>query len=91
MTFFLVLTFLFFVDANSELPENKNANIGHANASVYCIGPQYEYDTPVNSINKNSTILSTAKYTVINVSTQVAKVFLLTPNFFKKLSIIFII
>ena len=79
------------VDANSELPENKNANIGQASAKVYIKGPQYEYETPVNNISINSTILSTAKYTVKSVRTYVAKVFLLVPNFFKKLSIIFII
>ena len=36
------VTFLLFVEANSELPENRNANTGHANANVYINGPQYE-------------------------------------------------
>ena len=75
---------------NSEAPENKNANIGHANANVYWNGPQYEYETPVKIIKSISTILSTAKYTVTNVKIYVAKVFLLTFNFFKNLSINFI-
>lgn len=47
--------------ANFEAPENRNANTGHANASVYCIGPQYEFETPVKHKNSNSTNLSITK------------------------------
>ena len=48
----------FNLSSKDELPENKNAKIGHANAKVYLSGPQYETETPVNIINNISTILS---------------------------------
>ena len=79
------------LDANSDEGENKYANIGQANANVYCNGPQYDTETPVNIINSNSTNLSTIRYNDINVSMYVTNVFLLAFNFFKNLSIIFII
>ena len=52
---------MFLDDANSEEPENRNANTGHAKANVYINGPQYDTDTPVNIISSSSTILSIAK------------------------------
>lgn len=47
--------------ANFDDPENRNANTGHANAKVYCIGFQYVLATPVKHRNNNSTNLSTTK------------------------------
>ena len=68
-----------------------NANTGQAKAKVYSIGPQYEYETPVNIISNISTNLSTARYTEIKVSTYVANVFLSVFSFFKNLSMYFIL
>lgn len=75
--------------ANFELQENKNANIGQANAKAYWIGPQYEQPIPVKIISMISTTLSTVKYMVISVSIYVRNVFLSVPNTFKNLSINF--
>ena len=44
---------------NLDELENKNANIGQSSAKAYVIGPQYVDATPVNTIKKNSTNLST--------------------------------
>ena len=71
---------------NDEEPENKNAKIGQAIASVYCIGPQYDNDIPLKNRNSNSTTLSTNIYIDISVNIYVKKVFLLVFNFFKNLS-----
>ena len=65
------VTFIFFDDANSDVGENKYANIGHASANVYFIGPQYDTDTPVNIMNNISTTLSTTMYNEINVNIYV--------------------
>lgn len=68
--------FIFDDVTNLEAYENKKANTGHANANVYVIGPQYEYDIPVKHRNKSSTNLSTTIYIVNKVKIYVANVFL---------------
>ena len=83
--------FIFLDVANSDDGENKYANTGQAIANVYRNGPQYDTETPVNTINRISTTLSTTIYNDINVNTYVTNVFLLALSFFKNLSIIFII
>ena len=47
--------------ANFDEPENRNAKTGQAKASVYAIGPQYEFETPVKHKNNSSTNLSTTR------------------------------
>ena len=56
-----IAALIFFESAYLDEPENKNANIGQANASVYCIGPQYDVEIPVKIIISISTIRSITK------------------------------
>ena len=74
---------------NFEFPEKRNANIGQANAKVYCIGPQYDDDIPVKIIINISISLSITKYVVIRVSIYVKNVFLSVFSTFRILSINF--